>query len=254
MQAQRAASCQTRLNWLIPTLCHDFGIVHCMQNNQSLESQRANKWVYVTDRFLGSPNIHLHILRYHICIPSPDLIKQGWCLYPSQVLTIPFRCLLDLKSLAPGNWMYMRQLIHNAVRLRRLLWRESKVISVRDGVQERQRVLGVNKKSIWESFPLLESVFCEAHPILEPRLTVNSLSLKNKGPSMGFHDTSYLCSVHVLTAGASKSPSVKPDPYAWNIPCTSMRKSYIYYTILSKGTYKEMEGTRQDPWSLHREI
>lgn len=95
IQAQRAASCQTRLNWLIPTLCHDFGIVLCMQNNQSLESQRAIKLVYVVDRFLGNPNIHLHILRCHICIPSPDLIKQGWCLYPSQLLNNSLRCLLD---------------------------------------------------------------------------------------------------------------------------------------------------------------
>lgn len=71
---------------------------------------------------------------------------------------------------------------------------------------------------------------------------------------MGFHDTRYLCSVHILTIGASKSPSGKPDAYAWNITCTSMGKSYIYHTTFSKGTYKEIEGNGQDPWSLHSEI
>lgn len=71
---------------------------------------------------------------------------------------------------------------------------------------------------------------------------------------MGLHDTRYLCPVHVLTVGASKSPSVKPDPYAWTFTCTSMEKSYIYYTTLSKGTYKETEGNGRDPWSLHPEI
>lgn len=200
IQFQRVGSCQTRLRWLILTLFHDFGIALYMQNNQSLESQRATKLVYVVDGFLGSPNIHMHILRYHICIPSPILIKQGWCFYPSQVLTILFQCLLDLHSLAPGNWMCMKQLIHNAVRLSRLQWRESEAIGVRDGVQKRQRVLGVNKRSIWESFSLLESVFWEAHLILVPRLnSEHSLCVKNEeGPSMGFHDTRYLCSVHVL--------------------------------------------------------